>query len=134
MAIREPTPLSHAACKHLQAARLTSHTALTLAMTATTPTRLKFLVLSARAPVALDWARQIVAAGHEVYLADYGAGNLGRASGLAQSFWTLPAPADAPLAFIQRLQQILAQERIDWLIPTCEEVFCVALFRALLPA
>ena len=71
-------------------------------MTATSPTRLKFLVLSARAPVALDWARQIVAAGHQVYLADYGAGSLSRASGLAQGFWTLPAPADAPLAFVQR--------------------------------
>ena len=103
-------------------------------MTATSPTRLKFLVLSARAPVALDWARQIVAAGHEVYLADYGAGSLSRASGLAQGFWTLPAPADAPLAFIQRLQHILAQEHIDWLIPTCEEVFCVAHYRELLPA
>ena len=97
------------------------------------PATLKVLILSARAPVALDWARQVAAAGHTVYLADYGAGALGEHSALAADFFHIPPPAQAPETFIASLAALIEQHQLDWLIPTCEEIFCLAHYRHLLP-
>src|SRR5690606_20142739 len=40
--------------------------------------------------------------------------------------YSVPKPHEAPDAYIQSLIAIIVSEKIDWLIPTCEELFFVA--------
>lgn len=84
------------------------------------------LLTGTRAPAALELARLLQAAGHRVVAAECIGHHLGSASRAVAASHVVPAPnADQP-GFIAALARIAREERVDLLIPTCEEVFHVA--------
>lgn len=91
------------------------------------------LILSARAPVALEWARHFQGASWRVFLADHQAGRLSCQNVLPHTFIPTPAAAQNPQAYIHTLAQAIRTHKIDWLIPTCEEIFYLAKFQDSLP-
>ncbi|MFD1884533.1 hypothetical protein ACFSC9_03275 [Paenibacillus wenxiniae] len=86
----------------------------------------RILVTGGRAPVALEWCRLLHAAGHEVYVAESFPQPLCRYSNTVRRCYVVPAPRQQPGAFLQELQRIVEKERIDVLLPTCEEIFHIA--------
>ena len=92
------------------------------------------LITGGRAPAALELARVFAAAGHRVLMAESVPFPLARFSRAVQRTFRVPAPKDDPSGFVRALLDIVRAERIDLLVPTCEEVFYVARGRALLAA
>lgn len=66
------------------------------------------------------------AAGHEVFVAESLRAHLCRHSRAVTSSFEVPSPREDRAGFIAALADILVRQRIDYLIPTCEEVFHVA--------
>lgn len=93
---------------------------------------MRILITSSRAPVALHLIRAFGKAGHTVYATDTVPWTLGSHSRYLTQHFVTPPPRYAPLAFAQSLAQISQQHQIDVLIPTCEEVFYVAMHHGLL--
>jgi len=87
------------------------------------------LITGGRAPVALELSRLFYSAGHKVYIADSILHYMCRASRSVVKGYTLPAPNEGELTFIDALQDIIEREKITHLIPTCEEVFYIAKHR-----
>jgi hypothetical protein len=81
------------------------------------------LVTGARAPVALHLARLLHGAGHRVVLADTFASPIASASVACSVYRQLPPPRFAPQAYAAAVETVLREERVDLVIPTCEEVF-----------
>lgn len=90
----------------------------------TAPTRI--LVTGARAPVALHIARLLKAAGHCVFLCDHLDTPLGAASTQIDGYLKIPSLRLNPDAAASALTDVLRQNRIDCVVPTCEEVFYLA--------
>lgn len=86
----------------------------------------RVLLTGGRAPAALDLARQFAAAGHHVYMAESCPAHLCCHSHAIVRSYTVPKPNEDPDAYITALKEIILIEKIDWLIPTCEEIFYVA--------
>ncbi len=84
------------------------------------------LLTGGRAPAALDLARSFHAAGHTVVMAESARGHLSAPSSALSANYYVPPPRQEPDAFIQALQRIVLERKIDLLIPTCEEVFYIA--------
>lgn len=84
------------------------------------------LITGARAAAALDLARDFVAAGWRVHLADSRRARMASWSGLAARHHLYPAPRQEGAAFQRRIAALLAEEAIDLVVPTCEEVFHLA--------
>lgn len=94
---------------------------------------MNILLTGSRAPVSLDLGRRFQRAGHQVFQADclrYGMAKLSQSA--IRSFHT-PRPVESPQRYAQALAEIIQVQQIDWLIPTCEEVFYIAAFRSSLP-
>ncbi len=90
------------------------------------------LITGGRAPVALDLARLLHAAGHRVIVAESLPRHLcARSRAVARSY-RVPAPNPDRAGFVAALARIVREERVDLLLPTCEEVFHVAAGRAVL--
>ncbi|MNW32102.1 hypothetical protein D3C74_90370 [compost metagenome] len=87
---------------------------------------LNILITGGRAPVALELARQLHGAGHQVYAADSISRYLCRASRAVKAAAVLPPPRQQPQAFVEALESLLVRWQIDLLIPTCEEIFHIA--------
>lgn len=95
---------------------------------------MRVLLTGARAPVTLDLVRHFHKAGHEVFIADsfrFPIARLGR--GVTQGF-VVRSPALDPPGYVDDLCAIIRRERIDILIPTCEEIFFIAARREKLAA
>jgi len=92
------------------------------------------LILGARAPVALDHARRFAAQGWNVSVADSVSCRVSGWSRSVQSTFALPQPRVALSAFARELSSLVSRERIDVVLPTCEEVFFVSRIRESLPA
>lgn len=88
--------------------------------------RRKVLVTGGRAPAALELVRLLAADGCEVIAADSVRYSLCGASRAVSRSYRVPAPAVDREGFIEALIQIVRRERIDWMIPTCEEIFYVS--------
>ena len=86
----------------------------------------RVLLTGARAPIALDLARQFAAAGWQVHCADSQPAHATRASHAVHQHHRVPPPRQQPQAFIAALVQLCRQQAIDLLLPTCEEVFYLA--------
>lgn len=84
------------------------------------------LILGARAPVCLEWARAFRHAGWQVTVADSLAWPVARFSRAADRCVRLPEPRLDPAAWIDRLCRVVAEHHVDVLLPTCEEVFYLA--------
>ena len=87
------------------------------------------LILGARAPIALEMARSFSAAGCRVIMADSLRFTLARWSNCVHAYYTLPAPNKIPIYFIEVLKNIIQIEKIDHIIPTCEEAFYVSMYK-----
>lgn len=88
--------------------------------------RQRVLLTGGRAPATLDLARQFAMAGHQVYMAESSPVHLCNRTSAVVRNHHVPKPNENPDAYIQALIDIIVLEKIDWLIPTCEEVFFVA--------
>jgi predicted ATP-grasp superfamily ATP-dependent carboligase len=86
---------------------------------------LRILFTSSRAPVTLELIRALAGVGHEVLATDTFTPTLGSHSRYVRRHFVTPAPRHRPSEFADALLEIVRRERIDWLIPTCEEVFHV---------
>ncbi|MEN1832769.1 ATP-grasp domain-containing protein [Pseudomonas lijiangensis] len=84
---------------------------------------MRVLILGARAPACLEWARAFDEAGWSVTVGDSLGQPLSRFSRSAQQFVRLPEPRQDPAAWIEALARVIETQRIDLLLPTCEEVF-----------
>ncbi len=95
---------------------------------------MRVLILGGRAPVALDHARRFSAAGWDVSIADCGPCRISSWSRSVLKTMRLPPPrADLP-AFARALVDLVEEERIDLVLPTCEEAFYVSAIRDRLAA
>lgn len=95
---------------------------------------MRILLTGGRAPVTLELARLIVAWGGWVAVAESLRFPLTRFSNAVSVHDRVPAPAQHPEAFAQSLVEIVKRHRIDWVIPTCEELFFVAQASARFPS
>ncbi len=86
----------------------------------------RVLITGGRAPVALDLARHFAAAGAEVFVADSAPCFLARASRAVNRSFRVPRPRQEPQAFAEAIGAIVRREKIELIVPTCEEVFFVA--------
>lgn len=97
---------------------------------------INIMVTGARAPVALHLCRLLAQNGNKVFLADTYKSPLSAASNLHSGYFQLPSPRFNLLGYSNALARIVEQNNIDLIIPTCEEVFYLAILadRGLLDA
>ncbi|HUG71862.1 MAG TPA: hypothetical protein VMK82_00425 [Steroidobacteraceae bacterium] len=96
---------------------------------------MRVLILGGRAPVALDLARRFARSGHTVLIGDSASSRLSGASrAVAITLPRLPAPRTQLADYASALRRHIARERIDLVIPTCEETFYLSHIRSQLPA
>ena len=86
----------------------------------------RILLTGGRAPVALELARLFSRAGHVVLMAESVRWPLTRPSRAITRHYQVPPPNRQPDAYVNALLEIIQQEKIDFLLPTCEELFYVA--------
>lgn len=94
---------------------------------------MNILLTGGRAPAALELARAFHKAGHTVFMAESLRGHLSQPSNAIKANFMVPAPRQEKDAFLVALKTIIIENSIDLLIPTCEEVFTVAMGREQLP-
>jgi hypothetical protein len=94
---------------------------------------MRVLVLGGRAPVALDHARRFAAQGSTAYVADSVPCRMSRYANAVADCFLVPPPRFAPVEFAKELARIIQRERIDLVLPTCEEVFYISRLRHCLP-
>ncbi len=94
---------------------------------------MNILLTGGRAPAALELARAFHRAGHTVFMAESLRGHLSQPSAAIKANFVVPAPRQEQDAFILALKKIIKENKIDLLIPTCEEIFHVAMRREELP-
>src|SRR5262249_34209684 len=92
------------------------------------------LILGGRAPVALDHARRFAAHGWRVHVADSVSFNLAAYSRSVATATRVPAPRFQGAGFARALRELVTRERIELIVPTCEEVFFLSRHRGSLPA
>lgn len=89
----------------------------------------RVLLTGARAPISLHLCRALAEGGIEVYTADSIFHALAKSSKCSKEFFLYPSPKFEPQQFIECLIQIINKREIDLLIPTCEEIFYISMFR-----
>jgi len=92
------------------------------------------LILGARAPVALDHARRFAAQGWTVSVADSAPCRVSSWSRHVHRAFRHPSPRDDLAGFARALAQLIDSQRIDLVLPTCEESFYLSAIRPRLPA
>jgi len=85
------------------------------------------LITGARAPVALHLARLLHGAGTRVILADTPARPIAAASKACARYHRLPPPRFEQQDYAEAVEALIHTENIGLIIPTCEEVFYLAL-------
>ena len=94
---------------------------------------MNILLTGGRAPATLELARAFHKAGHTVFMAESLRGHLSQPSNAIKANFMVPAPRQEKEAFLVALRKIIIENSIDLLIPTCEEVFYVAMGREQFP-
>jgi predicted ATP-grasp superfamily ATP-dependent carboligase len=84
------------------------------------------LLTSGRAPITLELARLFSAAGYKVFVADSMKHHLCSLSQTVFKNFLVPPPKLQPGNYIAALVEIIKQEKISLLIPTCEDIFYVS--------
>ncbi len=86
----------------------------------------RILLTGGRAPATLELARLLARSGHHVFVAESFPSHVCRYSkAVARSFAT-PEPTEDLEGFLLALIDVIETQRIDLLVPTCEEVFHIA--------
>lgn len=93
----------------------------------------KFLLTGGRSTSTLDLARQLHASGHRVFSADTSQWHVCSVSNAIQKNFVIPSPRFATKASIQALVDIVNLEKIDFLVPTYEEILYIAKYKDLFP-
>ncbi len=93
------------------------------------PRRRTFLVTGARAPGTLEIIRRLGRAGHDVLAADCAHAPMGRFSRHVRRYFRVPAPRTDGTGFIDALRRIAQAEKVDVLLPTCEEIYCISRYQ-----
>ena len=94
---------------------------------------MNILLTGGRAPATLELARAFHRAGHTVFMAESLRGHLSQPSAAVKANFVVPAPRQNKEAFLIALKHIIVENKIDILIPTCEEIFYVSMGRDELP-
>jgi len=81
------------------------------------------LITGARSAAALDLARQFSALGHRVYLGDSFSEALGFRSNRIHGRFLWSSPRHEFLKFKSEIIALAKKHEIQWIIPTCEEIF-----------
>ena len=89
----------------------------------------RVLLTGARAPATLELARCFARAGHTVFTAD-SVVNLTSVSNAVTKAFSVSKPRLEPIKFARELLSIAQLERVDLIVPTCEEVFWLQLAAA----
>jgi predicted ATP-grasp superfamily ATP-dependent carboligase len=92
------------------------------------------LLTGGRAPATLELARAFHRAGHTVFMAESLRGHLSEPSAALAKNFLVPPPRQQTSDFLDALEKIVRENKIDLVIPTCEEVFYVAIGRERFPA
>lgn len=87
---------------------------------------INILLTGGRAPVTLELARLFSKAGYNVFVADSLRHHLCSYSQAVTKNFLVPPPKFDPTGFVNALVEIIKQEKINLLIPTCEEIFYIA--------
>ncbi len=90
---------------------------------------MRVLLTSSRAPVTLDFARRFHDCGDEVYVCDSLRFPCARFSNASRRSTLTVAPADDPIGYANAINSIVDKNKIDLLVPTCEEIFYIAALR-----
>lgn len=88
---------------------------------------MNILLTGGRAPATLELARAFHRAGHTVFMAESLRGHLSQPSNAIKANFVVPAPRQNKEAFLIALNHIIIENKIDLLIPTCEEIFYVSM-------
>jgi hypothetical protein len=91
------------------------------------------LILGARAPVALDHARRFARQGWNTCVADSIPFRGTAWSRYVHEGVRVPSPRSDPREFAKALARVVSEQRIDLLLPTCEEVFYISRYRSTFP-
>lgn len=91
------------------------------------------LILGARAPACLEWARAFDAAGWRVTVGDSLRWPVARFSKAAHEYLRLPEARPDPAGWIEALRRGVIERGVDLVLPTCEESFYLAHGRARIP-
>lgn len=86
----------------------------------------KILITAGRSWVTLDLARQLNSAGHKIYIAETSNHHVCRLSRAVENSFIVPSPRFEPEKFIDSLEEIVRREKIDFLLPICEEIFYIS--------
>lgn len=87
------------------------------------------LITGARAPAAIDLARDFHAAGFEVHMADSFPSIAARSSRAVAGFTRLPSPRHDTHGFRLAVSALVSRIGPDLVVPTCEEIFHLAAAR-----
>jgi predicted ATP-grasp superfamily ATP-dependent carboligase len=90
---------------------------------------MNILLTGGRAPATLELARAFHKAGHTVFMAESLRGHLSQPSKAVKANFFVPAPRQEKDAFLSAMKNVIAENKIDWLIPTCEEIFHISMGR-----
>jgi predicted ATP-grasp superfamily ATP-dependent carboligase len=85
----------------------------------------RILLTGGRAPATLELARLFYKAGHIVFIAESVAHPLTRLSRSVVHHYLVPSPRFNPTGYIDALLDIVKRNKIDVIIPTCEEIFTI---------
>ena len=94
---------------------------------------MNILLTGGRAPATLELARAFHRSGHTVFMAESLRGHLSQPSRSIYKNFFIPPPRQQTGKFIQALRNIIDENKVDLLIPTCEEIFYTAMYREQLP-
>jgi predicted ATP-grasp superfamily ATP-dependent carboligase len=87
----------------------------------------RILLTGARAPATLDLARLFTEAGYTVMVAETSKWHLCSVSKAVKKSFVVPAPIYSTKKYAHGIIEIVIREKIDLIIPTCEEVFALAI-------
>lgn len=87
---------------------------------------MKILVTGGRAPATMDIMRSLINQGYEVYGAESMLFPLARFVKGVKKHFVIPKPNQDLAAFLKAIKEIVIQNKIDLLIPTCEEIFHIS--------
>lgn len=100
----------------------------------TTASPKKILITYARSFLALELARQLRAAGHEIYIADSMHYPISLFSNAVKKRFKVPSPRYSPKEYIDGILNIVKKEHIDLLIPIYEEITWLSKVRQQFPS
>jgi hypothetical protein len=95
---------------------------------------MRVLILGGRAPAALEIARRFALQGAEVHVADSVPCKVSSWSHAVSATHTIAPPRHALPQFARDIGRLVETQRLDMVVPTCEEVFYLGRVRQQLPA